>query len=90
MDKIPQTVKTTSKKVVKTKRVADGGETTIRIPAIVIPIQVQLTLGVVLVLIDHAVVVTRVTPHKICKISSLPPPLKYFQSCILFGIYNIP
>ena len=46
----------------KTKRVADGEETTVAIPAIVIPVQIEVTLGVVLVKVRNVAIAIAVHP----------------------------
>lgn len=70
------------------KRLAERQEPAVIIPMIVIPIEVQIPLGVIDVEIRHIAITIRIDPgrtQRTCRTPSKPLPIESSLGCILFG-----
>ena len=60
------------------KRISDCGETTVVVPLVVEPIQVQPALVIPVVKMRHVAVAVAIPPHRtMYEVSSAPPPIEY-------------
>ncbi len=59
------------------KKVADTAEPPIVVPVVVVAVHVHV-----------ALVVPAIEARELCKVPSVPLPLEYSRSCIVFGISN--
>ncbi|HAL50525.1 MAG: hypothetical protein UU40_C0017G0002 [Candidatus Uhrbacteria bacterium GW2011_GWD2_41_121] len=69
-------------------KLANGQESTVLVPVVVIPVKVEFALGTVPIEVGNVTIAVAIHPDgavKIYKISSVPPPFEYSPGCILFG-----
>jgi len=70
------------------KRLAERQEPAVIIPMIVIPIEVQVPLGIIAIEIRHITITIRIDPgraQRTCRIPPVPLPFEYSWGCIAFG-----
>ena len=77
MDERTSKTNSSAQKRRRTKRVSDGGEPIIVVPLVVEPVQVEVTLVIVLPEFRDVSVAIAVLPDRLYELSSVPLPLEY-------------